>query len=83
MSQQEEARNTILRMLDELEFGRTDVAVRVNAMTSGLAEEDMAVTLMAQRLPATLMLPKVEDTRHIDWVGYLSKKYVGKLQIEN
>ena len=66
---QEEARSTILRMLDMLEFGRMDIAVRVNAMTSGLAEEDMAVTLTAARLPTTLMLPKVEDVRHIDWVS--------------
>ena len=69
---QEEARSTIYRMLDELEFGRTDVGVRVNAMTSGLAEDDMTMTLMAKRLPTTIILPKVDDTRHIEWVCFPS-----------
>lgn len=67
LNRKEDARSNILQMLDELDFGRTDIAVRVNAMTSGLAEKDMAVTLMAKRLPTTLMLPKVEDVKHIDW----------------
>ena len=55
-------------MLDELDFGRTDVVVRVNSAASGLAEADMDVALQAERFPDTLMLPKVEKIEHIDWV---------------
>ena len=35
-------------MLDELKFGRAEPVVRVNSATSGLAEEDLNVTLSAQ-----------------------------------
>ena len=59
-------------MLDSLSFGQTEPAVRVNAVGSGLAEADLAVTLSATRVPPTLMLPKVEEVSDIDWVSVLA-----------
>lgn len=56
-------------MLDTLDFGRSEAVVRVNSVASGLAEEDMKVTLSAKRLPLTLMLPKVEAPSELDWVN--------------
>ncbi len=66
---QEEARSTITTMLDQLQFGRAEPVVRVNSVGSGLAEEDLRVTLSAKTLPKSLMLPKVEDVDHIRWVN--------------
>ena len=66
---QNEARTTICKMLDELNFGRAEPVVRVNSVTSGLAEEDLKITLSAKTLPKTLMLPKVEDVGQINWVS--------------
>ncbi len=56
-------------MLDELNFGRAEPCVRVNSVDSGLVEEDLKVTLSAERLPQALMLPKVENEEHISWAS--------------
>lgn len=56
-------------MLSEINFGRTEAAVRVNSVSSGLAEEDLRVVMSAPKLPSTLMLPKVESPQELDWVS--------------
>jgi len=56
-------------MLDQLDFGRTEPIVRVNSVSSGLAEEDLNVILQANSLPQTIMLPKVDFTEELDWVS--------------
>lgn len=65
---QAEARETIPRMLAELDLGRTEKCVRVNSVSSGLAEADLQVILQAEVLPPAIMLPKVEDTEEVRWV---------------
>lgn len=66
---QTEARETIPRMLAELDLGRTEKCVRVNSVSSGLAEADLQVILQAEVLPPALMLPKVEDTEEVRLVS--------------
>lgn len=58
-------------MLVELDLGRTEKCVRVNSVSSGLAEDDLEVILGAEVLPTALMLPKVEDTTEVQWVSCL------------
>ena len=58
-------------MLAELDVGRTEKCVRVNSVSSGLAEADLEVILGAEVLPTALMLPKVEDTGEVQWVSGL------------
>ncbi|TWW81121.1 Citramalyl-CoA lyase, mitochondrial [Takifugu flavidus] len=48
-------------MLVELDLGRTEKCVRVNSVSSGLAEADLQVILQAELLPPAIMLPKVEN----------------------
>ncbi|XP_056145973.1 citramalyl-CoA lyase, mitochondrial [Lampris incognitus] len=67
LSKKTEARETISRMLVELDLGRTEKCVRVNSVSSGLADEDLRVILQAEVLPPALMLPKVEDTQEVQW----------------
>lgn len=55
-------------MLAELDLGRTEKCVRVNSVSSGLAEADLQVILQAEVLPPAIMLPKVEDTDEVKWV---------------
>ncbi|KAM9709357.1 citramalyl-CoA lyase, mitochondrial [Menidia menidia] len=62
-----EARETIPRMLAELDLGRTEKCVRVNSVSSGLAEADLEVILQGKVLPPAIMLPKVEDTQEVQW----------------
>uniref|UniRef100_A0A672SPW0 Citramalyl-CoA lyase, mitochondrial n=1 Tax=Sinocyclocheilus grahami TaxID=75366 RepID=A0A672SPW0_SINGR len=63
------AQKTIPKMLAELDLGHTEKCVRVNSVSSGLAEADMEVILQADVLPTALMLPKVEDTGEVQWVS--------------
>lgn len=69
-SSQTEARETIPRMLAELDLGRTEKCVRVNSVSSGLAEDDLQVILQAEFLPPAIMLPKVENVQEVKWVSY-------------
>ncbi|XP_022103542.1 citrate lyase subunit beta-like protein, mitochondrial [Acanthaster planci] len=64
------ARETIRKSLESLHLPTVgDVAVRINAVDSGLAEEDLKEVLQAERLPDTLMLPKVESEGHLQWLA--------------
>uniref|UniRef100_A0AAY4EF30 Citramalyl-CoA lyase, mitochondrial n=1 Tax=Denticeps clupeoides TaxID=299321 RepID=A0AAY4EF30_9TELE len=62
-----EARETITRMLPELALGRTEKCVRVNSVSSGLADADLEVVLQGKLLPVALMLPKVENREEVQW----------------
>ncbi|KAJ8027565.1 Citramalyl-CoA lyase, mitochondrial [Holothuria leucospilota] len=54
-----DARRTVSSMLDKLSCPHVrDLAVRVNSVSSGLAEEDLKEVFKANRLPDTIMLPK-------------------------
>ncbi|XP_056285367.1 citramalyl-CoA lyase, mitochondrial [Pseudoliparis swirei] len=68
-----DARETISRMLAELDLGRTEKCVRVNSVSSGLADADLQVILRAELLPPAVMLPKVEDVQEVQW-------FVGRFQ---
>lgn len=43
----------------DLDFGASEAAVRINPVSSGLAEEDLSAALSAKRLPDALIVPKV------------------------
>ncbi|XP_035249143.1 citramalyl-CoA lyase, mitochondrial [Anguilla anguilla] len=67
LNKKAEARETIGRMLGELTLGRTEKCVRVNSVSSGLAEADLEAVLQGAVLPPALMLPKLEDTQEVQW----------------
>ena len=58
-------------MLDTLDFGHTECVVRVNAVSSGLMEEDLRVIFQAENLPQTIMVPKVNSVQEIASVGII------------
>ncbi|KAL4233208.1 hypothetical protein ACF0H5_007892 [Mactra antiquata] len=60
-----EARQTIKKALDILDFGRTECIVRVNSVNSGLMEDDLKVVCDAEKLPQTLMIPKVNSAQEL------------------
>nr|XP_036880806.1 citramalyl-CoA lyase, mitochondrial isoform X3 [Manis javanica] len=62
-----EARLRIVKTLEDLDLGPTERCVRVNSVSSGLAEEDLETLLQSQVLPSSLMLPKVESPEEIQW----------------
>ncbi|XP_064618421.1 citramalyl-CoA lyase, mitochondrial-like [Liolophura sinensis] len=66
MNRKLEARLNISEALDTLDFGQTECAVRINSVNSGFMEEDLRITLMANKLPQALMLPKVETPEELE-----------------
>ncbi|KTG47876.1 hypothetical protein cypCar_00027538, partial [Cyprinus carpio] len=77
LNKKDAARKTIPKMLAELDLGHTEKCVRVNSVSSGLAEADMEVILQADVLPTALMLPKVEDTGEVQWAVCESLRDLG------
>nr|XP_056718118.1 citramalyl-CoA lyase, mitochondrial [Euleptes europaea] len=67
LNRKTEARTTTMKTLEGFEFGQTEKCVRINSVSSGLAEEDMKVILVSNVLPTSLMLPKVENVEEIRW----------------
>ncbi|XP_074048066.1 citramalyl-CoA lyase, mitochondrial isoform X1 [Macrotis lagotis] len=67
MNKKEEARLRIVKTLEEFDLGPTERCVRINAVSSGLAEKDLEALLQSQVLPSSLMLPKVENPEEIRW----------------
>ena len=61
-----EARDTVVRALQTLDFRRSEKLVRINSMDSGLAEEDLAAVLPAH--PDGLVVPKVRNANHVQWL---------------
>ncbi|KAI1241771.1 hypothetical protein IHE44_0005262 [Lamprotornis superbus] len=67
LNRKREARLTIVKMLEEFDFGHAEKCVRINSVSSGLAEEDLEVLLQSKTLPSSMMLPKVENVEEIRW----------------
>ncbi len=61
------ARQTIVDALTTLDFAHSEKLVRINAIESGLAEEDLE-TIVPHR-PHGIVLPKVRNAHQIQWVS--------------
>lgn len=76
LNKKSEARSVICRMLNEQDFGhRTEYSVRINAIESGLAEEDLKEIFQAKKCPDAIVIPKVENVDHVDWVADRLKQF--------
>ncbi|KAM3933560.1 LOW QUALITY PROTEIN: citramalyl-CoA lyase, mitochondrial [Leptodactylus fuscus] len=62
-----QARETIVKALEEYDLGKSEKCVRINSVSSGLAEEDLIVILQSKVLPSCIMLPKVESSEEVKW----------------
>ncbi|XP_071113257.1 citramalyl-CoA lyase, mitochondrial-like isoform X1 [Haliotis cracherodii] len=65
LNKKAEARENIRQMLDEVDFSGVDCALRVNSVSSGLVEQDLKVIFKADRLPQTILLPKVDTVEDL------------------
>jgi citrate lyase subunit beta-like protein len=62
-----EARRTISRALDELNFGHSEKLARINAVGSGLETEDIEEVLDSR--PDGIVVPKVEAPEQVEWAS--------------
>ena len=58
-----------------------DVAVRINSIQSGFAEDDLRSILAASTLPTTLLVPKIEEKEQLRYIAsVLSKSLAGRVR---
>ena len=62
-----EARATIAKALRELEFGKSEKLVRINAVGSGLERDDIEAVLLYH--PDGIVIPKMESLEQIQWAS--------------
>lgn len=65
-SRKEAARATVVAALASVDFGTSERLVRLNSVSSGLMEADVAATVHAR--PDGYVLPKVESGDNVRWV---------------
>jgi citrate lyase beta subunit len=68
-----EARAVIAQALHNLDFGRSERLVRINAVGSGLETADLEMALPAR--PQGVVIPKLEYAEQIQWVSQQIWKY--------
>jgi citrate lyase subunit beta-like protein len=62
-----EARATIAKALQELDFGKSEKLVRINSIGSGWERDDIEAVLPFR--PDGIVIPKVESFEHVEWAG--------------
>ncbi len=62
-----EARATIVKALQELDFGKSEKLARINSVGSGWEKDDIE-TVLPHR-PDGIVIPKVESFEHVEWAG--------------
>jgi len=65
LNRKAEARTTIAKALQELDFGASEKLVRINAVGSGLEKDDIEAVLPYR--PDGIVLPKVESLEQVQW----------------
>ncbi len=69
LNRKAEARATIAKALQALNFGSSEKLVRLNAVGSGLESEDLKSVLPFR--PDGIVIPKLEEKSQIDWADEL------------
>jgi citrate lyase subunit beta-like protein len=64
-----QARQTIAKALQELDFDKSEKLARINAVGSGWEKEDIQAALSHR--PDGIVIPKVEELRQIEWASEL------------
>lgn len=62
-----EARATIVKALQELDFGKSEKLARINSVGSGWEKDDIEAVLPQH--PHGIVIPKVESFEHVEWAG--------------
>jgi citrate lyase beta subunit len=62
-----EARETIAKALQELDFGESEKLARINSLGSGWEKDDIDAVLPHH--PDGIVIPKVESLEHVEWAA--------------
>ena len=66
-NKKEAARAQVVESLDKFDFGRSEVAVRINPLMTELCEADIEAILSGPALPQAIVVPKVETVQQMKW----------------
>jgi citrate lyase subunit beta-like protein len=66
-SKKAEARLTIAKALQELDFGKSEKLARINSVGSGFEKEDIQAVLPHR--PDGIVIPKLEEPKQIQWAS--------------
>ncbi len=66
LNRKDEARGTVVRALQTLDFGDSEKLVRINATDSDLAARDLESVLPAR--PDGIVIPKMRSADHVRWL---------------
>lgn len=69
LTRKDDARETTVGALDDLDFGRSERVVRINPVGSGFEEDDLARLRDGRTPPDAIMLPKTERADHLTWLA--------------
>jgi citrate lyase beta subunit len=69
ISKKDEARVTIARALQELDFGKSEKLARINSVGSGWEKDDIETVLPYR--PDGIVIPKVESFEHVEWASQI------------
>ncbi len=67
-SRKADARAGIVAALATVDFGGSERAVRINALMTDAARDDLAALFEGPVLPDCLVVPKVDTPQQLDWV---------------
>ncbi|MGE5072598.1 MAG: HpcH/HpaI aldolase/citrate lyase family protein, partial [Anaerolineae bacterium] len=67
MNKKADARATIAKALQELNFGKSEKLARINAIGSGIEKDDIQAVLPHR--PDGIVLPKMEELSQIQWAS--------------
>lgn len=67
VNQKDEARITIAKALQELDFGASEKLARINSVGSGWEKDDIEAVLPYR--PDGIVIPKVESFEHVEWAS--------------
>lgn len=69
LNRKEEAREMVIKVLETVDFGDSDVAVRINPLQTQLAEDDItAIFARSSVQPSTIVVPKVDSADDLEWL---------------
>ncbi|GAB5373339.1 hypothetical protein AAMO2058_001742700 [Amorphochlora amoebiformis] len=76
-----EAHDNIRAALETLDFGQSDVAVRITSPSLSMedAKTDMETLFKSRVLPKTLCVPKIDTLEHLQWIYDTAGPHLQKL----
>eukprot|EP00039_Didymoeca_costata_P011257 m.157339 g.157339 ORF g.157339 m.157339 type:complete len:356 (-) comp15114_c0_seq1:566-1633(-) len=82
LNRKDVAREAAVQALNDVEFGNSERAVRINQLQSEVAKQDIEALMSAPKLPDCIVIPKVESVEDLIWFFDLAEPMLGERKDE-